>query len=64
MNDAQEQEYRRQCQYMGCKELIDPKRRNARFHSDICRQADGRARRKQRPPVLCDECRKALRKKE
>lgn len=55
--------YQRQCQHFGCKNLIDPKRHLARFCSDICRQADGRERRKLKPPVLCSECRKALKAK-
>jgi hypothetical protein len=48
---------------MGCKNLIEHKRRNAKFCSDICRQADGREMRKLKPPVLCSECKKKLREK-
>ena len=55
-------EYQRQCQRMGCKNLIDPKRRTAKFCSDACRQADGREMRRLRPPILCDHCKKLLKK--
>jgi hypothetical protein len=56
--------YARQCQHMGCTNLIDPKRRTAKFCSDACRQADGREMRKNKPPVLCSVCKKALSHKE
>jgi len=63
-----EQEYRRQCQRMGCKNLIELRHRAQKFCSDACRQKDGRelrrAARRNRPPVLCDECRKKLNRKE
>jgi hypothetical protein len=53
---------------MGCKNLIDPRHKSQKFCSDACRQKDGRelrrAARRNRPPVLCDECRKKLRRKE
>ena len=35
-----------------------------KFCSDACRQKDGREMRKLKPPRLCDECRKRLRKGE
>ncbi len=59
--------YQRQCQRMGCVNLINPKRRLQKFCSDTCRQKDGRAIRQEmlrnRPPVLCDQCKKELRSK-
>lgn len=56
--------YQRQCQRMGCSNLIDPKHRTKKFCSDKCRQKDGREirelLRKNKPPVLCQQCRCAL----
>jgi hypothetical protein len=62
-----EEEYRRQCQRMGCRKLIDPKRRLQKFCSDACRQKDGRevrrAAQRNKPPALCDCCRAELKRK-
>jgi hypothetical protein len=63
-----EEEYRRQCQRMGCNKLIDPKHRLQKFCSDACRQKDGRevrrAMRANRPPVLCERCKAELKRRE
>jgi hypothetical protein len=56
-------EYKRQCQRMGCTNLIDPKHRLQKFCSDACRQKDGREMRKAKPPILCDRCKQALKRK-
>lgn len=62
-----EEEYRRQCQRMGCQNTIDPKHKQQKFCSDACRQKDGREMRKaaqrNKPPVLCAKCRAELRRK-
>ncbi len=55
-------EYQRQCQRMGCGELIDRKRRTAKFCSDACRQKDGRFMRKIKAPVLCAKCKEPVNK--
>jgi DNA-binding response OmpR family regulator len=56
--------YQRQCQRMGCRNLIDPKHPSKRFCNDACRQQDGREMRKLKPKRLCDECKKKLRRGE
>jgi len=55
-------EYRRQCQRMGCTNLLDLKqmRRRAKFCSDACRQADGREMRKLFSPRFCEKCHREL----
>jgi hypothetical protein len=55
-------QYRRQCQRMGCKELLtlQQMRRRAKFCSDACRQADGREMRKLFNPRLCERCHQEL----
>jgi len=62
-----EDEYRRQCQRMGCGNLIDPRHRLQKFCSDACRQKDGRevrnAARRNKPPRLCDRCKAELKRR-
>jgi hypothetical protein len=62
-----ESEYRRQCQRMGCGNLINPRHRLQKFCSDACRQKDGReiraAMRRDRAPALCDRCKAELKRK-
>ena len=58
------QEYQRQCQRMGCKNLIDPKRRLQKFCSDACRQKDGREMRKNKPALICPHCKKNVNQKD
>ena len=49
---------------MGCTNLIDPRRRLQKFCSDACRQKDGRELRRNKPPVLCSNCKKELKAKD
>jgi len=49
---------------MGCKNLIDPKRRLQKFCSDACRQKDGREMRKNKPALICPHCKKNVNQKD